>query len=281
MLIGNKKFANNHTHIMGILNVTPDSFSDGGTHNDMEAALSHTERMICEGADIIDVGGESTRPGHVQISIEEEIERTAKVIEAIKTRFDIPVSIDSYKSEVVKAALDSGADLVNDIWGLKYDEKMAGLIADYAKPCCLMHNRKEPVEVSEIKLKSSGISSKTFLQNEIMKDMLETLDIAQKAGIKEENIILDPGVGFGKTYEHNMQVLSAENFMMPKGYPVLLGTSRKSVIGLTLDLPVDERVEGTLVTTMLAVVQKSMFVRVHDVKENYRTIKMLEEIYKR
>lgn len=270
MIIAGKEFkTKGHTYVMGILNVTPDSFSDGGTHNTVDAALLHTERMLSEGADIIDVGGESTRPGHIQISIEEEIERTAGIIERLKKEFNCPISIDSYKAKVAKAALDAGADLVNDIWGLKYDEHMAEVIADYGVVCCLMHNRQEPLTVNDDEV----------LKREYLKDMQECLDIAARAGINKDRIILDPGVGFGKTYEHNLAVLRSDNFMMPEGYPVLLGTSRKSVIGLTLDLPVDERVEGTLVTTVQAVMQGAMFVRVHDVKENVRAIKMTEAIY--
>lgn len=267
MIIGNKNFSEKgHTYIMGILNVTPDSFSDGGSHSDLDSAIFHSQKMINEGADIIDVGGESTRPGHEQISIQEEIDRVVPVIERLVKEFDTPVSIDTYKPEVLKAALDAGAHLANDIWGLKYDPEYGRIVADYGVPCCLMHNRENPVPDGQ----------NLFL--EITKDMNQTLDIARKCNIREDKIILDPGVGFGKTYQHNLEVINAENFMMPEGYPVLLGTSRKSVIGLTLDLPTDERVEGTLVTTVLAVLNGSMFVRVHDVKENYRAIKMMEKI---
>lgn len=251
---------------MGILNVTPDSFSDGGEHNDLDAALRHTEKMISEGADIIDVGGESTRPGHEMVSDEEEIERTAPVVEKIKTEFDIPVSIDTYKSAVAAEAVRSGADLINSVWGLSFDERLGREIAESGKVCCLMHNRTELVS-----------PLKDFAA-EVAKDMEEQLRLAREAGIADDKIILDPGVGFGKTYEQNLQTLAHPNFIMPAGYPVLLGTSRKSVIGLTLDLPTNERVEGTLVTSVLAVQQGSMFVRVHDVKENYRAIRMMEAI---
>lgn len=265
MQIGNKNFdTDKHTYIMGILNVTPDSFSDGGKFNQMDAALAHTEQMIQDGAAIIDIGGESTRPGHVQISEEEEIERTAPIIEDVKKRFDIPISIDTYKAKVAKAAVEAGADLVNDIWGLKYDEEIAGVIADTGVACCLMHNR-------------DNHEYKNFMED-MKQDLRETIAIAQQAGIAGDKIMLDPGVGFGKTYENNLEVIDKLEELEELGYPLLLGTSRKSVIGLTLDLPVTERVEGTLVTTVLAVMKHYSFVRVHDVKENKRAIQMAEAI---
>ena len=265
MIIGNREFdTEKNTYIMGILNVTPDSFSDGGKYNGMEQALRHAQKMIAEGADLIDVGGESTRPGHVQISDEEEIARVTPVIEALKKEFDIPISIDTYKSHVAEAALQAGADLVNDIWGLKYDEKMAEVIAKYHAACCLMHNRKEA-------------DYQDFMQD-VAADLADTIHLAEAAGIADEKIILDPGVGFGKTYENNLEIINCLEELNMFGYPLLLGCSRKSVIGLTLDLPVTERVEGTLVTTMFGVQKGCMFVRVHDVKENVRTIKMCEAI---
>ena len=265
MIIGKKNFDTDHeTYIMGILNVTPDSFSDGGNFNCLDAALRHTEEMLAEGADIIDIGGESTRPGHVQITDQEEIERVVPMIEMVKKEFDIPVSIDSYKSEVVEAALKAGADLVNDIWGLKYDRHVADLIAQYQVPCCLMHNREKA-------------EYQNFL-DEMCADLRESVAIAKAAGVKDEQIILDPGVGFGKTYENNLTVIHHLERLVETGYPVLLATSRKSVIGLTLGLPTEERVEGTLVTTVLGVQKHASFVRVHDVKENMRAIRMTQAI---
>lgn len=265
MKIGNREFEiGSHTYVMGILNVTPDSFSDGGKFNTMDAALKQAERMIAEGADIIDIGGESTRPGYTLLSDEEEISRVVPAIEAVKKQFDIPVSVDTYKGNVAKAAISAGADLINDIWGLKYDDIMAAVIAESGLPCCLMHNRKEP-------------DYKDFMQD-MLSDLYETVQIAEKAGIADDKIILDPGVGFGKTYENNLEVINKLEQMHALGYPILLGTSRKSVIGLTLDLPVDERVEGTLVTTVMGVMKKCSFVRVHDVKENKRAIAMTEAI---
>ena len=261
MKIGRREFdTKNNTYIMGILNVTPDSFSDGGRYNELDAALRHAEQLVREGADVIDVGGESTRPGHIQITDEEEIQRVVPIIEALKSRFDVPVSIDTYKSCVAEAALDAGADLVNDIWGLKYDERMASVIAGYGAACCLMHNRNT-AEYSD------------FLVD-FMEDMRECVETASRAGIAEDKILLDPGVGFGKTYEMNLEIISRLEIMHELGYPILLGTSRKSVIGLTLDLPADQREEGTLVTTVYGVQKGCAFVRVHDVEKNRRAIEM-------
>ena len=265
MRIGNREFdTKNETYIMGILNVTPDSFSDGGKFNHMDAALAHAEQMIRDGADIIDIGGESTRPGHTVISDEEEIARVTPVIEAVKSHFDVPVSIDTYKGNVAEAALQAGADLVNDIWGLKYDPEMAPVIARYQAPCCLMHN-KDNTEY-----------------NNFIVDMLaetqECVNIAKRAGIADDKIILDPGVGFGKTYEMNLMTMDNLELFRKLGYPVLLGTSRKSMIGLALDLPVDQRVEGTLATSVIGVMKGCAFVRVHDIKENKRVIQMTEAI---
>lgn len=265
MIIGNKEFdLNNHCYIMGILNVTPDSFSDGGRYNNLDKALKHTEQMISEGADIIDVGGESTRPGHEVITDEEEISRVTPVIEAIKKNFDIPISIDTYKGAVTEAALQAGADLVNDIWGFKHDERVAKLTAQYNAACCLMHNRDNTLYEN--------------FQKDFLSDMNECIDIAKRAGVSDDKIILDPGVGFGKTYEHNLEIINHVDILHELGYPILLGTSRKSVIGLTLDLPATDRVEGTLATTVVGVMKGCSFVRVHDIKENYRIIKMTEAI---
>lgn len=263
--IGSKEFdIENRCYIMGILNVTPDSFSDGGKWNNLDNALKHAEQMIEEGASIIDVGGESTRPGHVAISEKKEIERVIPVIKRLKREFDVPVSIDSYKPNVAAAALEAGADLVNDIWGLKHDEKMAELIAKAGVPCCLMHNRHNTDYVNFIA--------------DMKNDLRETISIAQKAGISKDKIILDPGVGFGKTYENNLTAINHLEELRELGYPILLATSRKSVIGLTLDLPADKRIEGTIATSVMGVLKGASFVRVHDVKENLRAIRMTEAI---
>lgn len=265
MKIGQKEFDTaNHTYVMGILNVTPDSFSDGGKWNHMDGALFHTEEMIEAGADIIDIGGESTRPGYSILPDEEEAERVIPVIEAVKKRFDIPVSLDTYKSAVALQGIEAGADMINDIWGLKYDDAMGNVIAKSGAACCLMHNRKEPDYGNYI--------------NDLLSDLEETLEIAARAGIDRERICIDPGVGFGKTYENNLQIINKLEMLHTFGLPVLLGTSRKSVIGLTLNLPVTKRLEGTLATTVIGVMKGAAFVRVHDVKENVLAIRMAEAI---
>ena len=265
MIIGKKNFDTDHeTYIMGILNVTPDSFSDGGNFNCLDAALRHTEEMLAEGADIIDIGGESTRPGHVQITDQEEIDRVTPIIEAVKSRFDVPISLDTYKSAVAEAGIAAGADLINDIWGLKADKKMAEVIAKAKLPSCLMHNRET-------------MDYNNFLED-VVSDLQETLNIAKKAGISKDTIILDPGVGFAKNYEQNLAITNHLEVLDTLGCPVLLGTSRKSMIGLTLDLPSDQREEGTMVTTVWAVQKGCMFVRVHNVQANVRAIKMAEAL---
>lgn len=263
MIIRNREFKD-HTYVMGILNITPDSFSDGGKYNSIDNALFHTEQMINEGADIIDIGGESTRPGYTLISDEEEISRVVPVIEAVRERFDIPISVDTYKSAVAENALIAGADIVNDIWGFKYDNKIADVTQKYNAVCVLMHNR-------------NNTDYKDYI-NDVLDDLRESIVIAKYAGIDDNNIIIDPGVGFGKNYEQNLEIINRLEALDSLGYPVLLGTSRKSVIGLTLNLPSDERVEGTIATSVLAVIKKSLFVRVHDVKENKRAIIMTEKI---
>ena len=265
MVIGNKNFdVNNHTYIMGILNVTPDSFSDGGNYNHIDKALIRVEEMIKEGMDLLDIGGESTRPGYVKISDEEEIERVAPIIEKVKTNFDIPISLDTYKSKVALAGICAGADMINDIWGLLYDNDMAKVIADSDTACCLMHNRKEPVY-------------QNFIED-VKTDLRKILRIAKESGIKNEKIILDPGVGFGKNYEHNLEVIRQIGELKELGYPVLLGASRKSVIGLTLNLPAKERLNGTLAISAYGMLNGCSFLRVHDIKQNKEVVKMLEAI---
>ena len=265
MRIGKREFdIKNETYVMGILNVTPDSFSDGGTHNTLNSALKHAELMIEQGAAIIDVGGESTRPGYTMITDEEEISRVVPIIEGIKKEFDIPVSLDTYKSQVALAGIDAGADLINDIWGLKYDGGMAEVIAKGNVACCLMHNRKEAVYHQFVE--------------EVLADLRETIDLAKQAGIADDKIILDPGVGFAKDYEQNLLIIKELQRLQDLGYPVLLGTSRKSVIGLTLQVPAKERVAGTVATTVMGVEKRCAFVRVHDVLDNVQAIKMTKAI---
>ena len=265
MRIGQRDFrTKGHAYVMGILNITPDSFSDGGKYNDLDQALYHVEKMITDGMDIVDVGGESTRPGYTQISAQEEIERVTPVIEAIKSRFNVPISLDTYKSEVAKAGIAAGVDMINDIWGLKYDENMAQVIAESGLPCCLSHNRKE------MKYKN--------LIEEMFWDLEASLELASSKGIAYDKIILDPGIGYGKSYENNLEIIDNLQKFHSLGYPLLLGASRKSVVGMGMDLPVNDRMEGTLVTTVYGVQRGVMFVRVHDVKENARAVKMTEAI---
>lgn len=266
MKIGNREFqVSDSVYVMGILNVTPDSFSDGGQFNDPDKALRHVEEMIAAGADLIDVGGESTKPGSdYSLEAGEEIERVVPIIEKIKARFDIPVSLDTYHSQTAKAGIAAGADMINDVWGLKFDPEMAGVIAQAGVACCLVHNRKEAVY-------------KDFM-TEITDDMGKSIHLAEKAGIANDRIILDPGIGFGKTREQSLAAINGLEELHMFGYPVLMGASRKSVIGNTLDLPVTDRVEGTIATSVIGVMKGCAFIRVHDVKENVRAIRMTEAI---
>ncbi len=265
MKIGNKEFKlGERTYVMGILNATPDSFSDGGKFNEVEIALKRVEEMISQGADIIDVGGESTRPNFTVVEVDDEINRVVPVIKAIKEKFDITVSIDTYKAKTAEAAIKAGADIINDVWGFKKDKSMASVAAKYDVPCILMHNREDkPYE---------------NLMEDVKNDLMESIKIAMDAGVKKENIILDPGIGFAKTYEENLIVMKNVKEIRDMGYPVLLGTSRKSMIGNTLNLPVDQRVEGTLVTTVMGIMAGCEFIRVHDVLENKRACIMTDKI---
>ena len=233
--------------IMGILNVTPDSFSDGGKFNNLDAALKHTEEMIKDGAKIIDVGGESARPGYTLISDEEEIGRVVPVIEAIKKNFDIAVSLDTYKTKVAEAGVKAGCDMINDVWGFKYGERdMADLVAKTGVAACVMHNK-------------SVITYNDFV-NDVVNELKESVEIAHKAGVKDSQIVLDPGVGFAKDYEQNLL--------------------RKSVIGLTLDVDKNDRMAGTVATTVMGLERGCRIFRVHDVKENYQAMMMAEKILK-
>ena len=265
MKIGKQEFnTENRCYIAGILNVTPDSFSDGGKWNNIDNAMRHAEAMASDGADIIDVGGESTKPGYKSITAREETDRVIPVIEAIRDAFDIPVSVDTYKSSVAQAALRAGAVMVNDIWGLKRDPDMAGVIARAGAACCLTHNRED-------------MRYTDFLRD-ILSELSKSADIALSAGIMHDKIIIDPGVGFSKTYEMNLEIINRLDILKGLGYPVMLGVSRKSVIGAALDLPVNERVEGSLSAAVIGVMRGCSFVRVHDVKETKRAIMMAEAI---
>lgn len=268
MIIRGKDFqTSQHTYVMGILNVTQDSFSDGGKYASLDAALRQAEKMVREGADLIDIGGESTRPGYTPISAEEESARVIPVLTKIRENFDVPVSLDTRKAEVAREGIRAGADLVNDIWGLRGDPGMAGVIAEGKIPCVLMHNRKE--------------DRYDHLLDDICQDLSYSLKLASDAGIPEDKIILDPGIGFAKDTEENLRVLNNLELLNHLGCPWLLGASRKTVIGNTLQLPVEERLEGTLALTAIALQKGASFVRVHDVLENRRLIDMMEAVYGR
>lgn len=267
MQIGNKNFdLNNEVYIMGILNVTPDSFSDGGRFNSLDRSLKQVEKMISDGADIIDIGGESTRPGHEPLGKDEEIDRLIPVIEGVRSRFDIPISVDTYKADVGELALKAGGDLINDIWGFKKEPRLAEVTAKYNVPCVLMHNR-DTREYENLIM-------------DVIRDLDQSIDIALTGGVPEENIILDPGIGFGKDYQQNLSVLNQLEKLQIFQYPILLGTSRKGFIGLALDLPVDQRIEGTVATTVAGIMKGASIIRVHDVLENKRAAMMTMAILK-
>lgn len=255
------------TYIMGILNVTPDSFSDGGDFNSVDRALKHAKEMIADGADMVDVGGESTRPGHTFVDSDEEIKRVVPVIKALKKEINVPISIDTYKANVAKEALKLGVEMVNDVWGLRKDENMAKTIAEYDAEVCIMHNQ-------------DGTNYEKDIMEEIKDFLNESIKIALDAGIKKEKIVLDPGIGFGKTFEQNLEVLKRLGELRELGYPILLGTSRKSVIGNILHLDPKDRVEGTVATIVLGIRDGVDIVRVHDIKENLRAAKVADAIYR-
>ncbi|MCA0985612.1 dihydropteroate synthase [Halobacillus yeomjeoni] len=250
------------TLVMGILNATPDSFSDGGRFNDVEAAVEQALTMEREGADIIDIGGESTRPGHEPVSQQEELERVLPIIKAVKQKVNIPISIDTYKAEVAEQAVQAGASIVNDVWGAKKDPAIVEVAARYEVPIILMHNRED--------------KDYDNLISDMKTDLKKSVVAAKKAGVKDEQIILDPGIGFAKTPEDNLVVMRNLYQFHDMGYPLLLGSSRKSFIGLTLDLPKDERMEGTGATVCYAISQGVQIVRVHDVKPISRMTRMMD-----
>ena len=260
-----------HTLIMGILNVTPDSFSDGGKFKSHDQAIGHAVKMIKEGANIIDIGGESTRPGAKAVQLEEELMRIIPIIEAIRLKSDCLISIDTYKSKVAEAALDAGADMVNDISGLTFDHNMASLVAERNVPVIIMHIKGKPRDMQKNPNYDNLIKEiKVFFELQIA--------IAKRAGIDRGNIILDPGIGFGKGLEDNFEIIRELGQISTMGYPVLLGPSRKSFIGLTLDLPIEERMEGTLASITAGVINGARIVRVHDIRATRRTLTITEKI---
>lgn len=252
------------TLIMGILNVTPDSFSDGGKFKEPVNALRQAYRMAEEGADIIDVGGESTRPGSTVVPADEEIKRILPVVRSLIKEIKLPISLDTYKAEVARCALEEGVHMINDVWGFKADPDIAEVTASYDVPVCLMHNRSEAVY--------------SDLVGEVIADLRESVNIALGAGMLPENIVLDPGIGFGKNLEHNILMMHSLARLNELNLPILLGTSRKSLIGKTLNLPVEERIEGTAATVALGIAAGVDIIRVHDIKEMKRVAMMTDAI---
>jgi len=250
------------TYIMGILNVTPDSFSDAGNYYDIDKAVEHAMQMLEEGADIIDVGGESTRPGFKPIPVEEEINRVIPVINILAAKLNVPISIDTYKAQTAIADIEAGANMINDIWGLKADKDMAKVAAKYKVPVCIMHNKREALY--------------SDLLMDMLADLEESLNIAMEAGVSADDIIIDPGIGFGKTWQQNLLIMKHLEEFKKLNCPLLLGTSRKSFIGKVLDLPVEDRLEGTLATTAVGIAKGADIVRVHDVKPNKRVAIMTD-----
>jgi len=252
------------TLIMGILNVTPDSFSDGGKYLDVRAAVERAKQMEDEGADIIDIGGESPRPGHEPVSLEEELRRVLPVIEAVRRAVRLPISIDTYKAETARRAMEAGAHIINDVWGFRRDPEIAAVAAACGCPVVLTHNRERPVYRD--------------LMADVLEDLRISVGIARGAGVEDRNIWLDPGIGFAKEYEDNLIVMRRLDEIVRMGYPVLLGTSRKRFIRHTLGLPVDDVVEGTAATVALGIAQGCQIVRVHDVKQMKRVAAMADAI---
>ena len=252
------------TYVMGIINLTPDSFSGDGLGADVESAVELALRFQEEGADILDIGAESTRPGHEQISINEELNRLIPALEAVAKRVDLPISVDTYKAAVAKRAVDAGAVIINDIWGLKAESNLAQVAADTGAGLVLMHNQTGTKYVDLIP--------------DIMSSLRDSVGTALEAGVPRENIIVDPGIGFGKNPDQNLEVLNRLNQLTELGCPVLTGTSRKSTLGLLLDLPPDQRVEGTAATVSLSIVRGADIVRVHDVKEMVRICRVTDAV---
>lgn len=271
------------TYIMGILNLTPDSFSGDGLQSasdPVEAALRQAEAFVSSGADLLDIGGESTRPGSQPVDAQEEMARVLPVIEAFVKKFDTPISIDTYKADVAKAALDAGAHLINDVWGLHADPAMAPLAAEHSVPVILMHNRSTPKNAQVLERlggRYTGVEYEDLIED-IKRELMESVELAKKAGISEDSIILDPGIGFGKTVEQNLELLDRSDEIRALGFPMLLGPSRKSFIGYTLDLPPEERLEGTAATVAVGITRGADIVRVHDVVEIVRVARMTDAI---
>lgn len=275
------------THVMGIINVTPDSFSGDGlmsAPDTVKAAVEQAQRFIESGVDILDIGGESTRPGSAPVDQREEMERVLPVINALRdSRDDTLISIDTYKSQVAEAALSHGADWINDVWGLRADPLMAGVAAKWGYPVILMHNRSKPSNAeiqSRLGGRYIGVTYNDLL-NDVKQELLESVSIARAAGVRDDQIILDPGIGFGKTVEQNLELVNHLGEIKELGYPVLLGASRKSFIGYTLNLPPEERVEGTAAVCAVGIARGADIIRVHDVEVMVRIARMTDAIVRR
>ncbi len=259
------------THLMGILNVTPDSFSDGGEFLEVEDAVEQGMKMVEQGADIIDVGGESTRPGSDPITIEEELSRVIPVIKALSKKIDVPISIDTCKSEVAKRALHAGAEIINDISALRFDPQVKEIVAEHQVPVVLMHIKGTPKNMQQNPYYDDVIE-------EIITYLRDSIQLAKDAGIQKENILIDPGIGFGKRLEDNLSILKNLREFTILECPILVGPSRKSFIGKILDLPVEERLEGSLAALAVSIMNGANIVRVHDVKESKRVAGLVDRI---
>jgi len=271
------------TYIMGIINATPDSFSGDGLFNEagwVEQAVAQGLRLVAEGAHILDVGGESTRPGAAEVAAAEELRRVIPVIQALRQVTDVPISIDSYKAVVAAAALEAGADMVNDVWGLRMDADMAQVCAARQVPVILMHNRSNPRNAMQ-QARLGGSYVGTVYQDllaDIAAELQQSIDLAKSAGISDEQIMIDTGIGFGKTVAQNLTLLNNTTYFKALGYPILIGSSNKSFIGYTLDLPPDERMEGTAATVAIAIARGADMVRVHNVKAMSRVARMTDAL---
>ncbi len=273
------------TYVMGIVNATPDSFSGDGILSStdlgyVDAAVAQAERQIAEGADIVDIGGESTRPGSQPVAADEEYRRVIPVIAALRQRVQIPISIDTYKADIARAALDAGADIVNDVWGLRMDPAMKRVVSERRVPVVIMHNRSRPkdaVQSERLGGRYVGVEYKDLL-GDVIAELRDQVELALDAGISPSNIIVDPGIGFGKTLEQNLELQNRIDELRVIGYPLLLGPSRKGFIGFTLDLPPDQRVEGTIAAITVGITRGVDIVRVHDVQANVRAARIADAI---
>lgn len=255
------------TIVMGILNLTPDSFSDGGKFFDEGRAVDHALKMVEEGADIIDVGAESTRPGHIPVEAEEELQRLIPVLERLLKEVHVPISVDTYKAATAQKVLDMGVHIINDVWGLQRDSQLAHAVSSYGVPIIVMHNQ-------------NGTEYDNFM-GDVIAFLRKSIQIAEAADIASDKIIIDPGIGFGKTLEHNLEIMDRLDELKTLGKTILLGTSKKSMIGNILDLPVEERIEGTAATVALGIARGASIIRIHDVKEMVRVCKMMDAMVRR